>query len=375
MTSLIRLSLKPCSAAGPSALLALAFCLLPPARAAAVPASMVEASGPHFLLSGRLDTRDPRGPVLVWQGSQASIDFEGASLALDFDRALGQNFFDVSVDQQVWVAAVPPGGPTRLSCPLPLSAGRHHLSLQKRDEASAGSVQFRGIEVAGGTRTWRPASPAHPLAMEFYGDSITAGACDEDGASDQWEDRSTHNALKSYAALTADAFGADSRNISVSGIGVVKGWDTVIESQVWNRLYPREDSPSADLSLWRPDIVLVNLGDNDAGFTEAHKLGFPSAFTAKYIELIQGIRGAYPHADIVLLMGGMETGFRSVPLNEAWNRAVKELESGDPRIHHYVFQHWSTLHPRVADHRILANELIAWLGRQPFMQRAGRPEM
>jgi hypothetical protein len=56
--------------------------------------------------------------------------------------------------------------------------------------------------------------------MEFIGDSITVGACNEDGDADQWENRRTHNAAMSYAALTAEAFSADHRNIAVSGMGV-----------------------------------------------------------------------------------------------------------------------------------------------------------
>jgi hypothetical protein len=34
---------------------------------------------------------------------------------------------------------------------------------------------------------------------------------------------------------------------------------------------------------------------------------------------------------------------------------------------HYVFNHWSGPHPRVKDHRAMADELIGWLKAQPFM--------
>lgn len=49
---------------------------------------------------------------------------------------------------------------------------------------------------------------------------------------------------------------------------------------------------------------------------------------------------------------------------------AKELEKGDPAISDYTFNHWTMNHPRVADHKALAEELDAWLRRQPFM--AGR---
>jgi len=38
-----------------------------------------------------------------------------------------------------------------------------------------------------------------------------------------------------------------------------------------------------------------------------------------------------------------------------------------------VFAHWTRSHPRVADDRALADELIAWLKQQPFMQACRQP--
>ena len=356
------------------ALVASLFLALAPGGRAADPAEVaLRASDPRFLYEGRIDGRDPAAPVLAWQGSRVSIDFEGPLLVLAFTKADGKNFLDVHVDGQVWVAAVAEGGPSRVVFPLPLSQGRHHLSLHKRQEAAGGSFAFGGIGIAQGSRAWAPRTPAYSLKMEFYGDSITAGACDEDGPSDQWEDRRTHNGELSYAAVTGEAYHADWRNISVSGIGIVTGWIPVVAGQTWDKLYPTADSPAADLSLWTPDVVCVNLGDNDADYPTAHGLPFPDGFDARYTELIRGIRRAYPKAEVVMLLGGMESGSQSVQLNADWGRAVARLEAADPRMHHLVFRHWTPSHPRVSDHRILADELITWLRGQDFMAKFVRP--
>jgi hypothetical protein len=61
-------------------------------------------------------------------------------------------------------------------------------------------------------------------------------------------------------------------------------------------------------------------------------------------------------------------GAQSEPLRQAWESAVKQLEATDPAISHFVFKHWKPTHPRVADDRAMADELIAWLKQQPFMQ-------
>jgi len=347
-----------------------AGCLMP--AVAQNPATLlVPASDPRFRYEGRIDFADPAAPVLIWQATRVRLDFAGPELALVFAGATGQNFFNVAVDGAApQIAAVPEGGRQVWRYPLPLGAGRHQLELFKRSEAAAGHARFAGVELAADAAAWAPAPPAYRLRMEFIGDSITVGACNEDGAADQWDDRRTHNNALSYGAFTAAAFAADYRNTAVSGMGVVAGWTAIKAAQAWDRLYPEVASPRADLAAWQPDVAFVNLGENDDSYPKAHQQPFPAAFAADYVALVRSIRAAYPHAEIVLLRGGMYGGARSTPLREAWHAAVSELEAADPAISHYVFRHWSETHPRVADDRAMADELTAWLKRQSFLQRS-----
>jgi len=207
--------------------------------------------------------------------------------------------------------------------------------------------------------------------MEFIGDSITAGACNEDGDTDQWENRRTHNHALSYSTLTAAAFAADYRCAAVSGMGIVTGWVEPRAGQIWDRLYPRVDSPRADLQSWQPDVAFVNLGENDASFTGAHGQPFPAAaFTDGYVALVQAMRAAYPKAHVVLLRGGMFNGAQNPELCRAWEAAVARLEAADPAVSHFAFTHWSKNHPRVSDDRAMADELTAWLRSQPFLARS-----
>jgi lysophospholipase L1-like esterase len=209
--------------------------------------------------------------------------------------------------------------------------------------------------------------------MEFFGDSIIVGACNEDGDTDQWDNRRTHNAALSYAALTASEFSADYRNIAVSGMGIATGWVDRKAGEVWDKIYPNPASPRADLTQWVPQVIFVNYGENDDSYPKAHGQPFPKGYTDGYIALVRAIRAAYPSAHIVLLRGGMFGGAQSEPLRQAWESAVTQLESTDQGISHFVFKHWTQNHPRVADDRALADELIAWLKQQPFMQAYLQP--
>jgi lysophospholipase L1-like esterase len=209
--------------------------------------------------------------------------------------------------------------------------------------------------------------------MEFFGDSITVGACNEDGDTDQWDNRRTHDAALSYATLTAAAFSADYRNIAVSGMGIATGWVDKKAGEVWDKTYPNPASPRADPTQWVPQVIFVNFGENDDSFSRAHGQPFPAGYTDGYIALIRAIRAAYPAAHIGLLRGGMYGGAQSEPFRQAWESAVTQLEAADPAISHFVFAHWTRSHPRVADDRAMADELIAWLKQQPFMQACRQP--
>lgn len=334
---------------------------------------LVGAGDPSFHYEGRIDFSDSNAPVIIWQASRISLDFEGPAVRLDFDDAKGQNYFNAQVDGSNTIVTADEGVPVRPSILETSGPGRHHLVLYKRSEANAGTVRFRGVMIAAGADVWAPKPSNYRVAMEFIGDSITVGACNEDGPEDQWDSRRTHNCALSYATLTADAFDADYQNIAVSGMGVATGWVPMLAGQVWNRLYPDSNSPAVNLGAWIPNVIFVNFGENDGSYPAAHGQGFPTNFTANYVALIHSIRAGYPKAHIVLLRGGMFNGARNVALRKAWESAVADLESGDHGISHFVFKHWTSKHPRVIDDRIMAGELIWWLKQQSFMRSYVRP--
>jgi hypothetical protein len=333
----------------------------------------IPATDPRFRYEGRFDFSNSNAPVVIWQASRISLDFEGDALGLLFDDAKGQCFFNAEVDGSNTVVEVREGKPAQPVTLAGFGPGRHHLVLFKRSEADAGTVYFRGVALVAGGKAWAPPPPAYRLRMEFFGDSITVGACNEDGYTDRWDNRRTHNAAFSYAALTAAAFSADYRNIAVSGMGIATGWVDKKAGEVWNKIYPNPASPRADLTQWVPQVVFVNFGENDDAYPRAHGQSFPEGYTDGYIALVRAIRAAYPAAHIVLLRGGMFGGAQSEPLRTAWESAVTQLEATDKAISHFVFTHWTQNHPRVADDRIMADELIAWLKQQPFMQAYRQP--
>lgn len=114
------------------------------------------------------------------------------------------------------------------------------------------------------------------LKLEFIGDSITSG----EGLFGAKEEEDWvpmfFSALRSYAHLTAMELDAEYRIISQSGWGVHNSWAnnrkealpkyykeicSLIPGKENERLGGKE---SHDFSKWQPDVVVVNLGTNDA---------------------------------------------------------------------------------------------------------------
>lgn len=309
--------------------------------------------------SGRIDFSKPDQPVFIWQGSSVSGRFEGERLALEFDDVAGEAWFELRIDDRPQVLDA---RARHFELSAPSGSAAHSFTLTKRSEADAGHARLAAVNA----RLVPPAAPPKPAALRllFLGDSITAGACNEDGAEDQWETRATHNALLSYAALTADALQAEYRNISVSGMGISTGYVPITALETWNRLYPRSDVPASLDDGWQPDLVFINLGENDDSFTRKQALPFPSDYTERYVQLVRDMRRHYPLAQFVILRGGMFGGAQSERLRAPWQEVVTTLQKEDEKVSSFAFAHWTPHHPRVTDHQAMAAELTAWLRSQ-----------
>jgi lysophospholipase L1-like esterase len=329
----------------------------------------VPASDSRFVYEGRFDESDPAGRGVVWQASRIRFGFSGDSVTLRFSNLKGQVFFNVSVDGAVRQIGLREGAAYEQHELHGFGPGRHQAVLFKRSEAAAGTVRFDGVSVPDAEQLQAGAKPNYARRFLFIGDSITVGACNEDGPKDQWEDRSTHNAALSYAALTADAFQADHENIAVSGMGIAAGWVPPRAGATWDRLYPDPRSLRANLSRWTPDVVFLNFGENDDSFTRARNQPFPASFVDDYVSLVREVRAAFPSARIVILRGGMPGGARSERLRTAWEQVVARCEKDDRHVRHFVFSHWSETHPRVADDHAMADELVAWLKAENAPER------
>lgn len=218
--------------------------------------------------------------TLFWTGSALELNVSGSELWLEIESD-----YDMC---ETWVSILINSAPVSR---LMLTAGRYficvfrgmnadvvkNVRIVKDVQAMSGDpdclLQIHSVKTNG---RFLPLEDK-PYKVEFIGDSITSGEGAVGAGQDQDWIPMYFSAVDNYTKMTADALNADYRVISQSGWGVLTGWDNNIHCNIPNyyekvcgllygerniRLGAHQEN---DFEAWQPDVIVVNLGTNDAG--------------------------------------------------------------------------------------------------------------
>lgn len=344
----------------------------------------IPAKHPLIGYVGRMDCQGTDGPVLGYVGASVHVAFVGTALSLRLrDHGTGApqatNYYDVSVDGQ------PPTllqvSPQQELYPLAegLTDGPHQIEVFKRVEAApGGNVGAGKAEVLGFVLRGKALSPvALPTRkLEFIGDSITCGYGNEastmEPANAHYTSRSSNGHL-AYGSITAALLDAQYSAAAYSGRGISRnyaGGGGALMPEMYLRSLPDDASSSAwDPAQYTPDAVIINLGTNDFSTPGVDH----AAFVRGYTDFLAKLRGYYPNAALVAVLGPMLSD--SYPPGEnAFSNAQADVKAaiaerataGDHDVHLLIAQPQSgpwgeDWHPTVATHRKLAEEVSAKL--------------
>jgi hypothetical protein len=337
---------------------------------AALAATPVPPTDKHLRYTGRIDFADPAAPVLSWPATQIAGNFTGTSLAILLDDSRGDNYFNVIVDGDEAGALVLQAAKGRKTyvAASGLAPGRHSFLITKRTEGEEGATAFRGIELDDGARLLPP-PPRPQRRIEFFGDSITSGMGNEAPFNGDDAVKRDKNSYLSYASITARKLDAELHMTSQSGIGVMTSWFPFTMPDFYDQLSAVGDNDTRwDFTLWTPDVVVVNLLQNDSWLIgRDHKLQ-PEPDAAQRIDayrtFVQRIRRLYPKAYIVCALGSMDATREGSPWPGYVKAAVERMrsEEGDRRIDTLFFPYTGYgQHPRVFQHQANAAKLTAFI--------------
>lgn len=247
---------------------------------------------------GRYATLDDGSITFDWSGVYIDIRFKGTKLTVDLSDTKC-NYYNLMVDgiaQPKFTSEGEHSVVTLFESEEP--AAEHHIRIQKATEAEQGQTTIHSFTTDGEfLATNDLALPRH---IEFYGDSLTCGYGTESESGSEPFKAETENCCYTYAALTAEHFGADYSLISHSGRGLVRNYGdseplSVFENTMSSRAFRTFDEVVESAwvfhnSHYSPDAIVITLGTNDFS-TQPQPA--KEDYIAGYRKLIDGLREAW----------------------------------------------------------------------------------
>jgi len=327
-------------------------------------AGTIPADNENFQYTGRVDFSDKKAPVITWPGTCIKAKFTGTSLKVILDDREGKNFFDVYIDGDY-------SKPHRIACKKgkatcdvvdDLEKSTHTMLLFKRTEGEQGSTAFHGVVLDEGGKLEKPEKRPE-LGIEIIGDSISCGLENE---GKKKESNVGSNNFMSYGAITARELDAEYMCIAKSGIGMIESWFPITMPQYYDRLHAnsvdlKADYKKWDFEKWQPDIVVINLFQNDSWVYQykKNKKKRPSdkGCVQAYVDFVKTVRKHNPKAHIFCTLGSMSAS-KTKWADYVKSAAEQMVKSGDKKVHSYIFKtKTGNRHPNVKEHKRMAKEL------------------
>jgi lysophospholipase L1-like esterase len=333
---------------------------------------VVKANDAHIHYMGRVAIKDSAAE-LSWPASSVKINFYGTAVNATLKDERSDNNYNIIVDGKVTNVIHPAAAKTNYTLVSGLTPGKHTLELFKRTEWAMGKTWFYGFELNKRSKILPP-PPTHKRKIEYFGNSITCGYADEDTTG---KDRGTspfENDYISYAAITARHFNAEFHNTSKSGIGVTVSWFPLIMPEMYDRLDATDPNSKWDFSKYTPDLVIINLFQNDSWIVkmpnnEQFKARFgttpptPAFIINGYRSFVKTIRATYPKAQIICILGSMDATKLGSPWPGYINQAVADLH--DRKIFtHFIPYKNTNGHPNAKEQQKMADDLIGFIDQK-----------
>ena len=331
---------------------------------------VVPYSNPQITYEGRIDTSKLKGAELFWSGTSIKINFEGESISALMKDENGTNDYNIQLDQDSSILLRMDTVKRYYPLVSGLTSGKHTLELFKRTEWDRGTTTFFGFKIKGNAEVL-PKSPDRKRKIEFYGNSITAGYAIEDTTGKDNPSGTFTNNYLSYSAITARHFDAQYSCICKSGIGITISWFPIIMPEIYDRLNPSDSTSLWDFSNFTPDVVVVNLFQNDSWLVNRpERAEFKTNFGNKapndeyiiqaYQNFVLSIRGKYPNANIICMLGNMDATRKDSEWPGYIKQAVANLN--DPKIYSFFMPFKETPgHPNIQEQQTMANSLIQFI--------------
>ncbi len=331
----------------------------------------IKVSDPHIRYTGRIAMTDTAAE-LSWSATDIKVNFNGTGISTTLRDERSDNNYNVIIDGKVLNILHPAHEKKNYVLASGLPAGNHTLELFKRTEWAMGKTWFYGFALDKGAKVL-PAPAPKKRRIEFFGNSITCGYADIDTTGQDRGTSAYENGYISYAAITARHYNADFVNTSKSGIGITVSWFPLVMPEMYDRLDATNPSSKWDFSKYTPDVVVINLFQNDAWLVnmpanDQFKAKFgttpptPEFIINAYANFVKNVRSKYPKAHILCILGSMDATKEGSPWPGYIEKAVASLNDKNIYTHFIPYKNTNG-HPSAKEQQAMADDLIAFIDK------------
>jgi len=314
---------------------------------------------------GRVDSTNADFVKIYWPGTAMHFRFSGRNADIQLKDQKGENYLNIVVDG---------GEPNVLkldsfkhwyNLATNLPKGEHTISIYKRTEWNHGSTDIFSFRANG---TFLEVPKPLGRVIEFFGNSISTGYANQDFSGEDKPDGLKTNNYIAYSAMTARALDADMICTAKAGIGVLVSWFPLIMPEMYDRLDPNDSTSHWDFTKVIPDIVVINLLQNDSWIVgKPDYVEFTHRFGKKrptekdivkaYKSFLESIRKVYPSTPILCTLGNMDATRKGSLWPAYVQEAVKQMK--DTKIQTLFFPYKDSAgHPHPKDHQNMADQLV-----------------
>ena len=347
--------------------------------------TVVKPTDQHIQYTGRISFTHPDRPAWNFPGVQIIAAFEGTSLRMIAKPHSG--YFMAQIDEaEPFKVAFRGERDSVVTLATALPDGRHLVRLMYVIEGYEFFPEFWGFVLDKGRQLIdAPVLPSRKI--EFIGNSITCGYCNEGLKKEEGFNYATENHYYSYASITARNLEAQHWVVARSGIGVYRNYNgpkagnpesnMPVQYEYTGYAWKPELRQEAtflrekwDFNRYQPDVVCINLGTNDIS-TPNYDVAL---LKQGYQKLLKMVRQHNPKAKIVFLTGSMlynqELQLAKQVLDEV---AAEAKKAGDKEVYRFDMTpiagnefYGNDWHPNIYQDEKMAGELTAFL--RPLMQ-------
>lgn len=309
-----------------------------------------------------------------WSGSSVTVKVKGTkSIKATLADNLGNNYYYLIVDDKEPAKIKLNKGKATYELASNLDDKLHTIQLFKLTNTDNGITSIFNFEIDADGQIVKPNKLSN-RKIEFFGNSITCGhGVDVPmGKSDAGTPEFFNN-YKAYAATTARYFNAQYHCTAKSGIGVMVSWFNQIMPEIYDRINPNDSTSKWDFSNYQPDIIVVNLFQNDSWLVnQSQHVEFKARFGKEkptqefiinaYANFIKTLRSKYPKANIICCLGNMDATKEGSKWPGYIDAAVASLKDKKIATHFFAYKNTSG-HPKVPEQQAMADDLISFISK------------